>query len=85
MVIGAVAREATAIAIVAQATEGSVRIQLPSLFVADRSIPTAVYSTTATTSQRSAVRGSQGPCFGDLGPCFFDIYVSTRLKLKESN
>jgi len=29
--------------------------------------------------------GNQGPCFGELGPCFFDIYVSTRSKLRGSN
>lgn len=26
--------------------------------------------------------GATGPCFGTLGPCFFDIYVTTRSKLR---
>lgn len=26
--------------------------------------------------------GATGPCFGELGPCFFDLYVTTRSKLR---
>lgn len=29
--------------------------------------------------------GRLGPCFGDPGPCIFDIYVTTRSKLRGSN